>query len=31
MSLEYRRLRTFGLPNTSDIANQVNLGMGVLF
>lgn len=30
-SLEYRRLRTFSVDNTSYDANQLNLGMGVLF
>ena len=30
-SLEYRRLRTFVNDGTSNSANHVNLGMGVLF
>jgi hypothetical protein len=30
-SLEYRRLRTFSIDNVSYEADQVNLGMGVLF
>lgn len=30
-SLEYRRLRTFSIYGTSDSADHINLGMGVLF
>jgi hypothetical protein len=31
LSLEYRRLRTFELPRSSELASHINIGMGVLF
>jgi hypothetical protein len=30
-SVEYRRLHTFELPRTSDVAGHINIGVGVLF